>query len=86
MFLPVLEVVTTIFGVLMSLAHWLQAWRLWQHKSSRDVSLWTYIIFSLGTAVWFLYGLVIHEWPIIIGFGFGVGGAVLALVLILRYR
>ncbi|MBW2982730.1 hypothetical protein KY327_00330 [Candidatus Woesearchaeota archaeon] len=86
MFLAVLEVVASVFGVLMSFGHWLQAWRLWQRKSSHDVSLWTYVIFSLGTSVWLAYGLVLGAWPIIIGFGFGVGGSVLSLILILKYR
>jgi len=44
-----------------------QVWRAWKTRSARDLSLPMYLIFTTGVALWLVYGLMIHSWPIIIG-------------------
>ncbi len=86
MFIEVLTIVVSVFGVLMSLAHFPQAAKILKTKSAADVSLVTYVLFAVGSAVWLLYGFVIQEIPIILGYILGVFGATLVVALILRYR
>ncbi len=62
-FLPEL---TTVMGVVMSFGYFTQAFRIIKTKSSKDVSLSTYLIFGIGVAVWLAYGLSIRNYPIII--------------------
>lgn len=43
-----------------------QAWHTWKTRHAAGISLGMYCIFTLGVALWFAYGLVIHAWPVII--------------------
>ncbi len=70
----------------MSLAHFPQAYKIWKNKSAKDVSLISYTIFMVGTYVWFIYGLYLNQWPVIISYGVGVIGTTCVFVLILVYR
>ena len=77
---------TGIVGVLMSFGHFFQAWRIFKRKSADDVSFIFYGLMCGGTIIWLVYGLLIVNWPIILGFGVGVLGTALVLFLMLRYR
>jgi len=43
-----------------------QAIKVVQTKKTEGISLWMYIIFTLGVAFWFIYGLLQNIFPIII--------------------
>jgi len=43
-----------------------QAWLTWKTRSARGVSLGMYGIFTLGVALWLIYGLLLGAWPIIL--------------------
>ena len=75
-----------VFGVVMSLGYYPQAWRLWKSKSSTDISIPSFVIFSIGTFVWSLYGFYLHDWVIVASFVIGVIGSWTVLVLALLYR
>jgi MtN3 and saliva related transmembrane protein len=40
--------------------------RVWRLRSAREISLIMFLIFSLGTALWLLYGIFIHSVPVIL--------------------
>ncbi len=73
-------------GVVMSLAYYPQAYKIWRTKSSEDISVFTYLMFGIGTVVWFIYGAYLRDSVIMIGFLFGVIGSWLVLLLSLRYK
>ena len=73
-------------GVVMSLGYYPQAYKIWKLKTAGQISVPAFIIFSLGTLIWFIYGIVLHDLPIIISFALGVVGAWLVLILALWYR
>ncbi len=81
-----LEALTVLLGILMSLAYYPQAWKIWRSKSSRDVSLLSYVIFAVGTLVWTIYGLALANFVIVASFTVGVLGSWLVLGLALYYR
>jgi MtN3 and saliva related transmembrane protein len=85
-FINFIKVIATIMGVIMSLGYFPQAYKVYKNKSSKDISLLAFVIFSLGTLTWFIYGLTIKDLPIILGFVFGVVGSWLVLILSLIYR
>ncbi len=76
----------TIMGIVMSLGYFPQAHKIWRNKSSATISIPSFIIFSVGTFTWFVYGLIIHDVPIILGFGLGVVGSWMILFLSVLYR
>lgn len=58
--------ITTIFGILMSFGYFTQTYKIFKRKSAKDVSLATYLFFTVGIAMWLSYGLTINNYPIII--------------------
>ncbi len=76
----------TITGILMSLGYYPQIWKIVKTKSVKDISLPSYIIFSIGTASWLFYGLYLHDLTIVLGFVFGVVGSWTILFLTLWHR
>lgn len=81
-----LATITTIMGVVISWGYYFQAYNIIKNKSTKNVSLVSYIIFALGTSTWLTYGLYLMDWTIILGFAFGVIGSWLVLILFLIYR
>jgi MtN3 and saliva related transmembrane protein len=42
-----------------------QVWKIWRIKHTADISLGMYILFTVGVALWLVYGIMIESWPII---------------------
>jgi MtN3 and saliva related transmembrane protein len=57
--MPWTEGIGLIAGALTTIAFIPQAWRVWQTRSARDISLVTFLTFFVGIAVWLAYGLLI---------------------------
>jgi len=62
-----------------------QAWLTWKTKRADGVSLGMYSIFTLGVALWLIYGLVIGAWPIVVANAITLALALFILVMKLRY-
>jgi MtN3 and saliva related transmembrane protein len=43
-----------------------QALKSWLSRDLSGVSLSMYSLFTLGVALWLLYGILLHSWPIIL--------------------
>lgn len=86
MWIDILNVLVTIAGVLMSLGHFPQAYKIYKRKSSKDVSLITYAIFTIGSFIWLAYGITLNQWPIIATFIVAVVGTLSVITLALKYR
>jgi MtN3 and saliva related transmembrane protein len=43
-----------------------QVRKVWRTRSAKDVSLGMYFLFTLGVAMWLVYGILIHAWPVIV--------------------
>jgi len=43
-----------------------QVLRVWRTKHTKDISLLMYSLFTLGVALWLVYGVLLDAWPIII--------------------
>lgn len=55
-----------IAGILTTVAFVPQVWRVWKTRSTRDISLGMYLVFTTGVGFWLIYGLVLGAWPIIV--------------------
>ena len=60
-----------------------QVWQVWKSKHAKDISLGMYSLFTLGVALWLVYGILLMSWPIIIANSITVmlAGAVLVMKL-----
>ena len=73
-------------GTLTTYAFWPQLQKTWTSKSAGDVSMGMLAIFTSGVCLWFLYGVILESWPIILtnAVTLLLTGAI--LILKLRYR
>ena len=53
-------------GFLTTIAFVPQVVKIWKSKSAHDVSLPTFIAFTIGVALWLAYGFVMKEPPMIL--------------------
>ena len=43
-----------------------QVIKVWRTRSTADISLGMYSLFTLGVALWLAYGILLDAWPIIL--------------------
>jgi len=84
--MSLLSVLATIFGLLMSLASIPQAYKIFKMKSAKEISFITYLLFSLGSAVWLVYGIEIGDSPIIWSYAAGTVCSASVLVGWIKYH
>jgi len=68
-------------GFLTTIAFVPQAAKIWKAKSAKDVSLPTFIAFTVGVSLWLAYGILQSEIPIIVwnAVTLVLAGAILAM-------
>ena len=53
-------------GVLTTIAFVPQVLKVWLSKSTSDISLIMFIIFTVGVLLWLIYGLIINDYSLVI--------------------
>ena len=43
-----------------------QVFRVWSTKSTKDISIWMFLIFTTGVFLWLIYGLIIMNNSLIV--------------------
>lgn len=71
-------IIGIIAGILCTISFLPQVIRIARTKRTKDLSLVTFSIFSLGVFLWLVYGLILKELPIILA-----NAATLTLALII---
>ena len=62
-----------------------QVMKTWKYKETKDISLLMYIIFFSGILLWFSYGILINNIPIIVANGVSLVLVFIVLSLKIRY-
>ena len=73
-------------ATLTTLAFIPQTLQSWRTRDLSGVSLGMYSLFTLGVAMWLLYGVVLDSWPIIIANTITLALAGTVLFLKLRHK
>ena len=55
-----------IAGFLTTIAFLPQVIKVWHTKSTKDISIWMFLIFTTGVLLWLIYGLMIINYSLII--------------------
>lgn len=55
-----------VAGMMTTLAFIPQVVKVLRTRDAKAISLPMYVIFTIGVALWFCYGLAIKSWPIIL--------------------
>jgi MtN3 and saliva related transmembrane protein len=64
--MSITEIIGFVAATGTTLAFLPQVIKTWKDKSTKDISLVTYLLFVFGVVAWFIYGVLLHSWPIII--------------------
>lgn len=80
------ELIGYCAAVLTTLSFLPQAWLTFRTRDVRGISLGMYSVFTLGVALWLLYGLLVGAWPVIAANAVTLGLATVILCMKLRYR
>ena len=62
-----------------------QAWLTFRTRDVRGISLGMYSVFTVGVALWLLYGLLMGAWPIVVANAITLALASVILGMKLRY-
>ena len=61
-----------------------QVVRIWRTRSTRDISLGMFIVLTAGVMMWLIYGLIIHDRPLVVANGVTFVLSLAILVMKLR--
>ena len=75
----------SIAAVLTTVAFVPQALKVIREKQTHGISLAMYALFTAGVALWFVFGLLIHSWPVTLANGITLVLASVILAMKLRY-
>ena len=62
-----------------------QAMKAWKTKSTKDISLLMFLIFTTGVIFWLIYGILINELPLIVANAITLVLALSILVAKIKY-
>ena len=79
------DIIGACAGALTTIAFLPQVLQVIRTKSTHDISLAMYSVFTLGIVFWLVYGFMLGAWPIIIANVVTLVLALIVLVLKLKY-
>jgi MtN3 and saliva related transmembrane protein len=81
-----IDLVGTLAAVLTTASFLPQAWHTFKSKDVSGVSLGMYSVFTVGVALWLVYGILLQAWPVVISNCITLALASAILAMKLRYR
>jgi len=79
------ELIGYCAAALTTLSFLPQAWHTFRSRDVRGISLGMYSAFTLGVALWLVYGLLVAAWPIVLANAITLALAAAILWMKLRY-
>jgi MtN3 and saliva related transmembrane protein len=84
--MTITDLIGTLAAILTTISFLPQALHTFRTKDVRGISLSMYSAFTLGVALWLIYGLLLGAWPVVIANLVTLALASTILVMKLRYR
>ena len=63
-----------------------QAIKVYKTKSTKDISLYMFIIFTLGVLSWLIYGIVLNDFPLILAYAVTLILSFFILIYKIKYK
>jgi len=60
------DLIGSVAGMLTTASFVPQVVKTWRSRSTRDISLAMWLMFSLGVALWVAFGVLTRSWPIMV--------------------
>jgi MtN3 and saliva related transmembrane protein len=80
-----IDTIGSLAAILTTASFLPQAWKTFCTRDVSGISLVMYSLFTMGVALWLVYGVLIMAWPIIIANMITTSLALLILAMKLRY-
>jgi MtN3 and saliva related transmembrane protein len=80
-----IDAIGSVAAVLTTASFVPQAWHSFKTRDVSGISLSMYSVFTVGVALWLLYGVLLQSWPLIIANSITLALAATILVLKLRF-
>jgi len=84
--MPLHDLIGSLAAVLTTASFIPQAWHTFRTRDVSGISLGMYSLFTVGVALWLVYGVLLVAWPIIIANVITTSLALAILLMKLRYR
>ncbi|MHB1173614.1 MAG: SemiSWEET transporter [Sulfuriferula sp.] len=75
-----------VAGTLTTVAFIPQVIKIWRSKKADDISVSMFLIFTVGVALWMIYGIQIASLPVMLANAVTMMLALVILILKYRYR
>ena len=79
------DVVGSLAAILTTVSFVPQAWHSFKTRDVSGISLGMYSVFTAGVALWLVYGVLLHAWPLIIANCITLALAATILTMKLRF-
>ena len=79
------DIVGSLAAILTTVSFFPQAWHSFKTRDVSGVSLGMYSVFTVGVALWLVYGLLLRAWPIVVANVITLGLALAILGMKLAY-
>ena len=80
-----IDAIGSIAAVLTTASFVPQAWHSFKTRDVSGISLGMYSVFTVGVALWLLYGVLLQSWPLMIANSITLALAVAILGMKLRF-
>jgi len=81
-----IDILGYIAGILVVISLLPQIIKSWKTRSTKDLSLWRYIVYILGLVLWITYAILIKNKPIVVMNSLGLLLASSILYLKVKYK
>ena len=82
----IIDLVGLAAGGLTTIAFVPQVLKIWRTRSTHDISIIMFLLFSTGVLLWLIYGIAIGSLPVILANAITLVLALIIVVLKFRYR
>ncbi len=81
-----IEIIGYLAGALTTISFLPQVIQVWKTRSTKDLSIVMFLLFSLGLVFWLIYGISVMQLPIILANGFTLLMASIIIVFKIIYK
>ena len=82
----ILEYIGFFAALCTTIAFLPQAIKVYKTKSTKDISLLMFLIFTVGVLSWLIYGLIINDYPVILANAVTLILSLFILIYKIRYK
>jgi len=83
--MPAPDIIGYAAAVLTTVSFVPQALKTWRTRDVSGISLGMYAVFTVGVALWLLYGLLLRAWPVVVANAITLALALAILAMKLRW-